>query len=66
MEYRRKQYSVVQGLEGGLWKWSVNFDGHGKSGKSPSRPAGIKAAEHEIDRALAPKKRRLCRPGSKV
>jgi hypothetical protein len=29
---------------------------------APSRPAGIKAAEHEIDGALAPKKKRLVPP----
>jgi hypothetical protein len=63
MEYRGKQYSVVQELAG-AWKWSVSdLNGHIRSGKAPSRAAGIKAAEREIDRALAPKKRRLVPPG---
>jgi hypothetical protein len=61
MEYRGKQYSVVQGLNG-LWKWSVVLDGHTKSGKAPGREAGIKSAEKAIDRLLAPKKRRLIPP----
>jgi hypothetical protein len=60
MEYRGKNYSAVQGLDGGTWKWSVaDLDGHTRSGNAPSRPAGIKAAERAIDLALAPKKRRL-------
>jgi hypothetical protein len=33
-----------------------------KSGSAPNRPAGIKLVEAEIDRALAPKKKRLVRP----
>jgi hypothetical protein len=35
---------------------------HTKSGKAPSHAAGIKAAERAIDKALAPKKKRLHRP----
>jgi hypothetical protein len=61
MKYRGKQYSVVLSI-GGKWKWSVEIDGHTKSGNAPNRPAGIKLAEAEIDRALAPKKKRLMRP----
>jgi hypothetical protein len=66
MEYRGKQYSVVQGIGPSEWKWSIPLDGHAKSGKAPSRPAGVKRAEREIDRLLAPKKRRLVPPGSKA
>jgi hypothetical protein len=54
MEYRGRTYSVVQGLQGS-WKWSVHLDGRTKSGKAPDRNAGIKFAEKEIDRALAPR-----------
>jgi len=50
MEYRGKQYSVVQGLDGS-WKWSVVLDGHTKSGKAPDRQAGIESAEKAIDRS---------------
>jgi hypothetical protein len=32
MEYRGKEYSVVQGLNGS-WKWYVVLDGHTKSGR---------------------------------
>jgi hypothetical protein len=60
MKYRAKQYSVVLSI-GGKWKWSDEIDGHTKSGSAPNRPAGIKLAEAEIDRALAPKKKRPAR-----
>jgi hypothetical protein len=63
MEYRGKHYSVVQGIEGGMWKWTADLDGHTKSGRASSRAAGIKIAEREIDRLLAPTKRR---PGSQA
>jgi hypothetical protein len=63
MEYRGKQYSVVQALEGGLWKWTVSdLDGHNRSGTAPNRTAGIAAAKGAIDKGLAPKKRRLVPP----
>jgi hypothetical protein len=62
MEYRGKQYSVVQGLGHPTWKWAVDLNGHVKSGKAMSREVGIKLAESEIDRALAPKKKRLVPP----
>jgi hypothetical protein len=59
MEHRGKQYRVVQRLAG-AWKWCVSdLDGRTRSGKAPSRAAGVDAAERKIDRALAPKKRRL-------
>jgi hypothetical protein len=57
MEYRGKQFSVVQGIDGN-WKWLISdLVGHTKSGSAPSRPAGIKASGRAIDKALAPKKR---------
>ena len=64
MEYRGKQYGVLQGIDGN-WKWSVaGLEGHTKSGTAPSRPAGVKAAERAIDKALLPKKKRLSSAGS--
>jgi hypothetical protein len=56
MEYRGKQYTVLQGLEPGSWKWSVQLDGRTRSGRAHDRQTGIKIAEKEIDRALAPKR----------
>jgi hypothetical protein len=55
MEYRGKQYSVVQGLDT-MWKWSVPaLVGQTKSGKAENHAAGVKAAQQAIDKALAPK-----------
>jgi hypothetical protein len=52
MEYRGKQYGVVQGLEGATWKGSVeDLDGHTRSGNAPSRHAGITAAERAARRS---------------
>jgi hypothetical protein len=63
MEYRGEQYSVLQSLET-MWKGSVeDLEGFTKSSFAPNRIAGIKAAERAIDKALAPKKRRLVPPG---
>ena len=63
MEYRGKQYRVMLGIDS-QWKWSVDgIEGYTKSGKAPSHATGVKAAERAIDKALAPKKKRLQRPG---
>ena len=65
MEYRGKRYVVVQSIERGKWMWTIYLDGHTKSGKiSHSRLEAIEKAEHEIDRALAPKKLRPAPPKS--
>ena len=61
MEYRDKQYSVILTIEG-KWKWSAEIEGQYRSGMAISRPAGVKLAQHAIDKALAPKKKRLQRP----
>jgi hypothetical protein len=62
MEYREKQYCVILGIDS-QWKWSVGgIEGYTKSGKAPSHADGVRAAERAIDKALAPKKKRLHRP----
>ena len=61
MEYRSKQYSVILTI-GAKWKWSAEIDGQYRSGLAVDRPAGVKLAERAIDKALAPKKKRLRRP----
>ena len=59
MEYRGLEYSVVQGIERGSWKWSVQLrDGTIKSGSARSNNAAVDDAERAINRALAPKRRR--------
>jgi hypothetical protein len=54
MEYRGVEYSIVQLIHGGGWRWEIRFgDGKRKAGVTPiSRAAAIKLAEYEIDRAL--------------
>jgi hypothetical protein len=53
MEYRSNQYSVVQSLEAGLWKWTVNdLGGHTKSGTAPGRAAGVQAATSDLENRL--------------
>jgi hypothetical protein len=62
MEYRGQQYSVVRGIDG-KWKWSFEQDGHTRSGLTAGgRHAAIRMAERAIERATAPKKRRLVPP----
>jgi hypothetical protein len=62
MEYRGKQYSVVQGLDT-MWKWPVpTLVGQTILGKKESHAAGVEAAQRAIDKSLAPKKQRLRRP----
>jgi hypothetical protein len=58
MEHKGKPYSIVQAIDGS-WKWSVDLDGRIRSGKAPIRAAAITTVEHEIERALAPRKLRF-------
>ena len=59
MEYRGIEYSVVQGIGRGVWKWSASVANVVISGQSHSKSEALVAAEKAIDRALAPKKVRL-------
>jgi hypothetical protein len=59
MEYRGMEYTVVQGIERGVWKWSASVSGVVISGQQPAKIEAVAAAEKAIDRALAPKKVRL-------
>jgi hypothetical protein len=54
MEYKGVEYSVVQLLEGGGWRWEVSFaDGKNKSAVTPvSRAVAIKQAKSVIDHFL--------------
>ena len=61
VEYRGKQYSVIQTI-GGKWKWAAEVEGQYRFGMAVNRPAGIKLAERALDKAMAPKKRRLVPP----
>ena len=56
MEYRDTTYTVLQGIERGIWKWSVSVAGMVLTGQEETKSAAVAAAEKAIDRALAPKK----------
>jgi hypothetical protein len=57
MEYRGVEYHVAQAVEVGSWKVSTSLEK--KTRRAKSRKNAVIAAEHLIDKALAPKKRRL-------
>src|SRR4051794_37441106 len=57
MEYRGKSYTIVQVIEPGSWKWTVQLDDKTvKSGNSPTRAAAIASVHWAIDQSLAAKK----------
>jgi hypothetical protein len=53
MEYRGIDYTVVQGIQRGVWKWSASVEGVMVVGHEQTRSAAVTAAEKVIDRALA-------------
>jgi hypothetical protein len=59
MEYRGVEYHVAQAVEVGTWKVSTSLERKTRTIKAKSRKNAVIAAEHLIDKALAPKKRRL-------
>jgi hypothetical protein len=60
MEYRDIEYTVVQGIGRHTWKWAVSVDASlSAKGQAWSKAEAVAEAERAIDRALAPKKRRL-------
>jgi len=63
MRYRDIEYTVVQGIERGVWKWSASVTGAVIMGQAATKSEAVAAAEKAIDRALAAKKVRLVPPG---
>jgi hypothetical protein len=62
MEHQHIEYTVVQGIERGFWKWSVSVEGMVVSGQEETRSEAIAAAEKAINRARAIKRRGLIHP----
>jgi hypothetical protein len=63
MQYRGKEYSIVQGIKPGTWKWTVRLDENNiRTGVDKTRPAAMESVGRLVDRALAPKKVKLTRP----
>jgi hypothetical protein len=56
MEYRDIEYTVVQGIERRVWKWSASVEGAIVMGNEQTRSAAVAAAKNAIDRAVAQKK----------
>ena len=63
MIYKGIEFSVVQGVEPHVWKWSVSIGNNEKIGQVKSKPDGVIAAWRTIDKALR-KKQRLTVPGA--
>ncbi len=63
MRYRDIEYTVVQGIERGVWKWSASVAGAVIMGQAATKSEAVAAAEKAIDRALAAKKVRLVPSG---
>ena len=64
MEYRGKNYTIVQGGGADSWKWTVQLDARTfKSGQATTRASAITNAVWAIDEALAPRKADINPPG---
>ena len=58
MQYRGKQYIVVQGIEPDSWKWTVDLDEQtSKSGEAKTRGLAVSAVVLLVDRLLTRKPR---------
>ena len=62
MKYRDIEYTLVQGIGGNIWKWSVAFEEIKIRGQAKTKADAVKDAERAIDRKLAPKRLRLVKP----
>jgi hypothetical protein len=62
MKYRHIEFTVVQGIERGVWKWTAAVAGVVIVGQAANKSKAVAAAEKAIDRALAAKKVRLIPP----
>jgi hypothetical protein len=63
MEYRGKNFTIVQGIGPDSWKWTVRLDETTvKSGEATSRSTAKTSVVWLIDMALAPKKVKLVPP----
>jgi hypothetical protein len=62
MRYRDIEYTVVQGIERGAWKWTASVAGVVVMGQAAGKSQAVTAAEKAIDRALAQNKLRVIPP----
>jgi len=59
MKYRHIEYTIVQGIERGVWKWTASVAGVVIMGQAANKSEAVTAAKKAIGRALAEKKVRL-------
>jgi hypothetical protein len=62
MEHRGIEYTVVQNIERGVWKWFTSVAGIVLIGQQANQTEAVTAAEKAIDRALALHKVQLVPP----
>jgi hypothetical protein len=62
LKYRDVEYTVMQGIERQLWKWSFSMNASVRTGQAATKAEAVKEAERAIDRTLDPKKLKLIRP----
>ena len=56
LNYREVEYTVVQGIERQLWKWSFSLEGLFLKGQAATRAEAVAGAERAIDRVLTHKR----------
>jgi hypothetical protein len=52
MIYKGIEFNVAQGIEFGIWKWSVTSGDNEKIGEAKTKPDAVMAAWRAIDQAL--------------
>ena len=58
MIYKGVDFNIAQGIEPGVWKWSVlTNESNAKSGQTKTKPDAVIAAWRAIDRSLGRKNR---------
>jgi hypothetical protein len=58
MIYKGVDFNITQGIEPGIWKWSLSIDDSKiKNGQTKTKPEAVIAAWRAIDHALHTKKR---------
>jgi hypothetical protein len=62
LRYKDVDFTVIQGIERQLWKWTVSVGDIIVRGQAATKAEAVAQAERAIDRALAPKKQKLVRP----
>jgi hypothetical protein len=64
MKYRGVEYTVVRGVERGIWKWTVLLGKDiSKTGQAIGKPEAVAQATRVISKALVQKRQRLVPPG---